>query len=615
MNKKITLTLTPDSAFLLGGMGSNPAYNSVTALDKQTGLPFIPATALKGALRMEFEAFFRGTHASGQLPGELKNIICNLEKKVPDEDGEIEYRGCGECLTCNLFGGGNDVGKLRFNPAFLKDSNEKKSLADVIHEVLPKGRREGVSISRTLGKAREASYYSTLTFPDLRGVITLSFDASIDLHAAKLEDMELQYLKVFFSFLKCTGLTIGSGKSTGLGNFKIDFHIPDTDETQPSVTPSPGELKLFTVKLKTLEPLVVGGTKNRYIIDTMPYIPVSTMGGSIGFGLVRYGLDDNTMSYLFNLEEKKSRISPFNFYMNAPFPAPYSLREPKGKEDEYSDILLKDFILNRASENGRFGNTKFQGLYQELYRSDLRPVDIGKRPDMTYITKIGIDRRLQQAGEGLLYVMETIDAGTEFQGLLIAEEWVKETLLKMKHLFIGAKRTRGYGRTCVEDIKELDLETLLNFNGENNANPVDAALKKLAKEYEIDLSKDHERIFYTLDLLFDFSIPEEKIDSEPDKIVFQHFKEICFGDIHDIKLEKAYARTFWQGGYDFKEKKQKPMKQIIGAGSVFLVSIPASQDAAFREHMRNMVRNSINFNWDNTPLFMVNNQVHLENRR
>lgn len=615
MNNKITLTLTPDSAFLLGGMRGSQAYNSVTALDKQTGLPFIPATAVKGALRMDFEAFFRGAHASGQLPGELKNIICNLEKKVPDEDGDIEYRGCGKCLTCKLFGGGNEVGKLRFNPAFLKESKEKKSLADVIHEVLPKGRREGVSISRTLGKAREAIYYSTLTFPDLRGVMTISFDASIDLHD-KLEDMERRYLKVFFAFLKGTGLTVGSGKSTGLGSFKIDFHVPETYDSQPVKAPSPGEPKLFIVKLKTLEPLVVGGTKNRYIIDTMPYIPVSTMGGSIGFGLVRYGLDDNTMSYLFNLEEKKSRISPFNFYMKMPFPEPYSLREPKGKEGERSDILLRDFILHRASGNGLFGNKKFQDLYQELYRSDLRPVEIGKRPDMTYITKIGIDRRLQQAGEGLLYVMETIDAGTEFQGLLIVEEWVKEILLKkMKHLFIGAKRTRGYGRTCVEDIEPLNLETLLNFNGENNANPVDAALKQLANEYKIDLSEDHERIFYILDLLFDFSIPEEKIDSEPDKIVFHHFKEICFGDIHNIKLEKAYTRTFWQGGYDFKVKKQKPMKQIIGAGSTFLVSIPAAQDDAFREHMRNMVRDSVNFNWDNTPLFMVNHPVHLENRR
>ena len=59
MSNKITLTLIPDSAFLLDGMRGNPAYNAVTALDKQTGLPFIPATAVKGALRMEFETFFR----------------------------------------------------------------------------------------------------------------------------------------------------------------------------------------------------------------------------------------------------------------------------------------------------------------------------------------------------------------------------------------------------------------------------------------------------------------------------------------------------------------------------------------------------------------------------
>ncbi len=611
MSSKITLTFIPDSAFLLGGMRGNPAYNAVTALDKQTGLPFIPATAVKGALRMEFETFYRGVAASGQLTGELKTITCHLEEKAPDEDGDIEYRGCGKCLTCRLFGGGNKDGKLRFNAALIKDGKEKDSLADVIHEVLPRGHREGVSISRTLGKAREASYYSTLTFPDLKGIMALSFDASIDLHA-KLDDMERQFLKVFLAFLRGTGLTIGSGKSTGLGSFKIDFFIPDIFDSRPVVVPPQGELKLYKVTLKTLEPLVIGRTKNRYIIDTMPYIPASTMGGSIGFGLMRYGLDDDTIGYLFNLKEKKSLISPFNFYMETPFPNPYSLREPKGKEGEGRDILLMDFIMQRAIENGLFGNKNFQDLYKEMYRSDLRPVETGKRPNMTYVTKIGIDRQLQQAGEGLLYVMETIDAGTEFQGLIIADEWLKESLLKMEHLFIGAKRTRGYGRTCVKDIEELKLERLLNLSSENNTNSVDASLKQLAKEYEIDLFTDHERIFYALDLLFDFSIPDEKIDSEPDKKVFHHFKEMCFEGIDDIKLEKAYARTIWQGGYDFKEKKQKPLKQMIGAGSTFLISIPVAQDDAFRDHMRNMVRNSIDFNWDKTPLFMVNHPVHFE---
>ena len=613
MSNKITLTLSPDSAFLLGGMRGNAAYNAATALDKKTGLPFIPATAIKGAVRMDFEAFFRGVDASGQLPGEFKTVICNLENKARDEDGHIEYSGCGECLTCKLFGGGNKEGKLRFNAAFIKEGDEKKSLADVIDEVWPKGRREGVSISRTLGKAREANYYSRLTFPDLRGVMALSFDASIDIYGG-LDDMERRYLEVFFTFLKGTGLSIGAGKSTGLGNFKIEFHIPEIHESPPVVV-SPqreGELKLYVVTLKTLEPLVVGSTKNRYIIDTKPYIPASTMGGSIGFGLVRHGVDDDTMRYLFNLDKKKSRISPFNFYMQTPFPNACSLREPKGKEEERNDILLRDFVLHRAIDKGLFGNKTFQDLYKELYRSDLRPVETGRRPDMTYITKIGIDRQLQRAGDGMLYSMETIDAGTEFRGFLIAEEWVKETLSDMKHLFIGAKRTRGYGRTCVENIKELDREKLLNVNSENNTNPIDADLKQLAKEYEIDLSKDHERFFYALDLLFDFSIPDEYTDKEPDKIVFHHFKEMCFKDIDDIKLEKAYVRSFWQGGYDFKRKKQKPFKQMIGAGSTFLVSISAAQDDAFREHLRNMVRNSIDFNWDNTPLFMVNCPVHLK---
>ena len=59
MTNQIKLTLNPGSSFLLGGVTVNPAYDSVTALD-ENNLPYLTATALKGALRIEFEALARG---------------------------------------------------------------------------------------------------------------------------------------------------------------------------------------------------------------------------------------------------------------------------------------------------------------------------------------------------------------------------------------------------------------------------------------------------------------------------------------------------------------------------------------------------------------------------
>ena len=142
MTNKIDLTFIPESSFLLGGVSINPAYDSVTALDKNN-LPYLTATAIKGALRMEFEAFVRGI-------GE--ETLCDFDPDI---------RGCTTCLSCRLFGGGNEEGKLRFNAAVLENPDEVLP-KNIRQDLLEKGKRQGVSISRTLGKAKDKSYFSTL---------------------------------------------------------------------------------------------------------------------------------------------------------------------------------------------------------------------------------------------------------------------------------------------------------------------------------------------------------------------------------------------------------------------------------------------------------------------
>ncbi len=357
MTNKIDLFFSPESSFLLGGVSINPAYDSITALD-ENNLPYLTATAIKGALRMEFEAFVRGI-------GE--QTLC---------DFDTDIRGCATCLSCRLFGGGNQEGKLRFNAAVLENAEDLKNIS---RDLLEKGKRQGVSISRILGKSKDKSYFSTLTFPNLKNIRSIAFTTSIDIRR-QLDDTEKQYLDTFLALMGKIGIFMGSRKSVGLGYFTIRYELPG-EFTQPNaVDYSRTGLKLFKVTLETLEPLLVGNTKNQYIIDTLPFIPASTLGGTIGFKLSEYGVDDNNLERMFIAN---NTFSTFNCYLESPFPVPLSQRREKGKKEPVKDILLADYIIKQAVEQGRF--TEVESLYNALYKkNNLRPVPICQKPATFY---------------------------------------------------------------------------------------------------------------------------------------------------------------------------------------------------------------------------------------
>jgi len=576
MTNQIKLTLNPGSSFLLGDVTVNPAYDSVTALD-ENNLPYLTATAIKGAIRIEFEALVRGIG----------------EEKLCDFDTDI--KGCTTCLSCRLFGGGNKEGKLRFNAAFLENPDEVLPLK-VRQDLLEKGIREGVSISRTLGKAKEKAYFTKLAFPNMKKIKEISFTTGIDIRQ-ELVETERKYLEMFLKYIERTGIFMGARKSVGLGYFTLRSEIPGKFEKPGPVDTSHQEMKLFRITLDTLEPLLVGNIKNRYIIDTLPYIPASTLGGTIGFQLKEYGVDDSLLKALFM--EKKS-FSTFNCYLETPYPVPMSQRKPKGKAGPVKDILVPEYILSQAIGQGKYGDAAplFKALYKE---NNLRPVLICTQPETFYNAKVAIGRELQKSGESLLYSMELIPKGSKFQGFIAGEEWAVNALEQIGELRMGGKRTRGFGRTKITmekaDVKEImDQETDL-----------DSFLKEMAKEFSVEIPVDQR--FFALDLISDFTLPEEV--PAGNRVFKRYMEETLFKGM-DIKIEKSFAGLTLRGGYDFKEKKSKPMMERIGAGSTFLVSVPLNKETDFLEKLRAITRNSEKHQWDSTLLFRLNNQEHIE---
>jgi hypothetical protein len=83
----------------------------------------------------------------------------------------------------------------------------------------------------------------------------------------------------------------------------------------------------------------------------------------------------------------------------------------------------------------------------------------------------------------------------------------------------------------------------------------------------------------------------------------------------EMIIEKSYPQLIRRGGYDFDKKKEKPLMQKIGAGSTFLVSVPIEKEKAFTGKVAGKIEESINYKWDSTPLFMLNNPGHKETWR
>jgi len=351
--------------------------------------------------------------------------------------------------------------------------------------------------------------------------------------------------------------------------------------------------------LQTREPLVLGGIKNRFILNTLPYLPASTIGGCLAFALIKKGVPGTEIDSMYN---HRKTFSPFNFYIDNHLPIPQSTRAPKGaqKETEYRDILLPDFLVQHALQLNRFQTV--EKIFEKIYRSNLRPVPICKQPATSYNAKLAMDRNLNRGKEGKLYSLEMIPKGVNFQGLIIAEAWLEETLKSITSIIMGGKRSKGFGRVAIKKVETLTADSLLNK--EIN---LDASLREQCRPPELELGN---RLFFSLDLLNDLSVPGNG-DYENFK---NYIEQGLFPDL-DFKIEKAYPEVVLRGGYDFRENRPKPLKEKIGAGSTFLVSVPKDKEGLFREKAAGMIAESHRFHWEETPLFVVNHPNHLNNWR
>jgi len=198
----IDLEIMTESDLHIGtSQGDSTSVSDNPFIKDQTGTPFIPGSSVKGVLRAETERLLLG-YADQEGSGST-SVACN----PLDTNG-----GCGRCLTCVLYGGGQEdkdhrqAASIRFRDLYPIDG---------FHLSI----RDGVSIDPKTRKAMNGRFYNTEVVN--RGV---SFRGTVVIENPSFDGYSDAKLGAFLStidFFSRTNGKLGGNVSRGYGNVSI----------------------------------------------------------------------------------------------------------------------------------------------------------------------------------------------------------------------------------------------------------------------------------------------------------------------------------------------------------------------------------------------------------
>ena len=579
MKLKIKVT----TSLLVGGYSGKIFIDRITARSPN-GTPIVPASVIKGALRIELERILRA----------VNQPVCDASS--PDSMCQDQEKLCPACI---LFGGLYSEGKLRFYDAKIEDQRWK--------EFFGKGgysSRAGIGVSRKMGTVKEDFLYEKeITEP----FAEIEFNAKVEVLQG-LTQNEIKYFKAAVKALDA----IGGEKTRGLGWIEATL---ENNVTAERTTPLSPALTLNTILAKMIpkEPIRISLTKTTaYFYETLDYIPGSAFRGAIAKSIGgSKGYNDSAFRDIFI----KAPVIFTNSYPSGrdvtqrglPKPIPLSARTCKTypgfaiaidklKEDRshgYKDVLITDLLarlffeelgiripLKEKCEYCSSGLKEFSGYY-------ISPVLPAEEPPRQIMTRIAINRKLNTTREGVLYSYEAIEPIFEkktvqpiiFVGLIRMRrdsKNFKDALTKISEIELGGRRNVGFGKTTVrfEDFAldstnefQQRLESLNQRVGELGLDllevlgvEVPSLRNRFEKLNRGSLSESDE--FY-----FAIALTSDLIPPQPDS---KEFLEKTLGD--KVVLKGCFINSHRVGGWNDDLKIQKDLSMAISKGSALAFS-------------------------------------------
>ncbi|MFN7963390.1 MAG: RAMP superfamily CRISPR-associated protein [Thermoanaerobaculia bacterium] len=580
---------------LLVGGGQTPGWGAHLAtlrtLKNGAWLPYIPATALRGAVRLQLEALLAG---AGKAPTGPYPLDGEGGALPPDSDPVARLFGYSGRQGERT---GSKEGLVRFGDALPSEEHRARFARSF-------GLRPGVEIDdRTGAAARQKLFFRELAEASSKPV-ALEADLEID-------DAEPELVELLRAAAEST-TAIGAGKSTGSGAVEIRWHEDEAagaGERNEELT----DADSATLVLTLLEPAHFGdGGPRRNHHGTRTYLPGATLRGAIAWALLRSGQarpEDSAFQQLFLGESALSFGDGLLLAPGSSQPELHSVGRraellPGGKR--ISDCLPRE--LARESVNRRLEDSG------RTLRADDGPhkhEPLPPRPGGQLLrrtrTRLSLDRRTGAAASSRLFSIEQLenyqpdhpDQPVQFlariEGLDRAGREALKLLAKLEgvSLFVGAGRHHGLGKVSCELRFEQRQPSAQLAEACRQVAAFTAAAQESSRELaaRAGLGDVQEppvgRCLLALVATSDY-LPNAR-RSHPLAEVLGEAPEPC----------RRFLLPSAQGGYNQqpeadgggREPPLKTLRSALGAGSVFVYELPESElEAVLRQALPELAR-------------------------
>lgn len=442
--KQFDIQIRTLGPLLIGGQSAPCRGGDKGTARDLDGRPLIPASALRGALRMTLERLLRGRDGADAACG--ANPRESTAPKPP----------CS-CPTCRLFGQeGHGIGALRLEDAVLADDHQAAVSV-----------RPQVAVSRRSGAAVEGhlAFLEPATGAHADGLL---FTARAHL-AAQGPQYDRAALERDAENLRaaCAALSaLGGGKARGFG--WVECSLVESDSpSKPSVPTGVRGARsdALTLTFEARAPLHFGqGRPLGSFLPTRSWAPGSTVRGAVAFALLERGLcnpDDERFQTLVT----PSAEGPSFGAARARGDRASATRRKCRPYDHVFDDLLGELVRRAAGDRGIALALRPGGSCPEpgCTATKIQPwswVKSAPRLDRRVRTRTAINRQTGTSMDQKLYSIEVIEARTatapggngqplvleaEIRGLDPGSSELL-ALLEGCEIWLGGRRSRGMGR-------------------------------------------------------------------------------------------------------------------------------------------------------------------------
>lgn len=538
------LEVTLKGGLLLGGAAAAGLHD--TTVRDADGLPFLPATALKGAIRAQL----------GRLVDRdrVTRILGGAGIRPTGDDGDA---------TVERIGGGNS--RVYLGDAVLVD----EALKELFGSGLGYAQKTQVSIDRSSRRAADQHLFQReILAPFAEG---MRFHAPIDLSRLDGDDRDV------FEAAVAAVFALGAGRTAGLGGVDMAIKPGTKAPDEPLAVDPTGSVELV---LEAVDPISVGVDRAQgNFHPTLGHLPASTLRGAVvTAALEQRGVVDVDQSG--NPEFIQLVLHPRTCLRfgdarpgdgPSPMPAPLTLRTCKagGTEHGVVDTLVRDFFVNWLAQRRVFTapEERCPDCGERLVAAAHH---LGwKEPRRRVVTRLGLDSATARGADGQLFSIELLERGTVFVATVSGVGPEGQRLLTDAArgvLRVGHGRSQGYGRLIITHVRpapEDDLDARLRRFDDD----VRSGLQQLAAALGEPLDDDHHYLAATL--LTDL------VPTDPG-LLAERAVVTALG--LDAKAVYSQVRTELRGGWDARRGGPKRYEPVVRAGSVLLLRVAGSLD-------------------------------------